>query len=303
MADAVNRRLLIALEINAAFLVVEAVGGWLTNSLALLSDAAHMLTDVAALGLALGARWLASRPATTRRSYGYRRAEILAAFLNALLLWAIVAGVLWEALHRLRAPQAVDAGVMSGIALLGLAANAVSAYMLAGEHGDINVRGAFLHLAADTLGSLGALGAGVYMLLGGSPAVDPLASILIAGLVFWGSLGLMRQSVDILMESTPAHLDVAAITRSLAALRVVREVHDLHVWQIGSGLVSLTGHLIVDAEADRDRLLLDARGVLHAHHGIEHLTIQLETPELHRFLTTAEQTVRLERKRPPSPDA
>lgn len=302
-SDRVNRRLILALEINVVFLVVEALGGWYTNSLALLSDAAHMLTDVAALGLALGARWLAAQKAPKHRSYGYRRAEILAAFLNALLLWAIVAGVLWEAIHRLRTPEPVEGTLMTGIAFLGLVANAVSAFMLAGEHGDINVRGAFLHLAADTLGSLGAMGAGIFMMFGGSPAVDPLTSILIAGLVFWGSLGLMRQSVNILMESTPAGFDAAAISRSLAELRGVREVHDLHIWQIGSGLVSLTGHLIVESETDRDRLLMEARGLMHSRHGIEHLTIQIETPELHRFLTTAEQTVRLERKRPPSPDA
>lgn len=302
-ADRTTTRLLYALEINFVFLVVEAVGGWYTNSLALLSDAGHMLTDVAALALALAARWLARRPANAQRSFGWRRAEILAAFLNAIALWAIVAAIVWEAVHRLRHPEAVGSELMVAIAFLGLVANAVSAWMLAGEHDDLNVRGAFLHLMSDVLGSVGALTAGLIMLFGGSPIVDPLTSMLIAGLVFWGSLGLMRQSVNILLEAAPADMDVSAVTASLIALPGVREVHDLHVWQIGSGLVSLTGHLIVETEADRDRTLMQAQGVLRSRHGIEHLTLQLETPELHRFLTTAEQTVNLARKPPRTPDA
>lgn len=301
--DRTTRRLLYALEINFLFLVVEAVGGWYTNSLALLSDAGHMLTDVAALGLALAARWLAQRPANAQRSFGWRRAEILAAFFNALALWAIVAAILWEAVHRIREPEAVGSQLMVVVAFLGLVANAVSAWMLAGEHDDLNVRGAFLHLMSDVLGSVGALTAGLVMLFGGSSIVDPLTSILIAGLVLWGALGLMRQSVNILMEAAPADIDVTAVSASLAALPGVCEVHDLHVWQIGSGLVSLTGHLIVAAEADRDRILMQAQGLLRSRHGIEHLTLQTETPELHRFLTTAEQTVKLERKQPQPPDA
>lgn len=302
-AERTTRRLRYALEINFVFLIVEAAGGWYTNSLALLSDAGHMLTDVAALALALFARWLAARPASAQRSFGYRRAEILAAFLNALALWAIVAGILWEAVQRVRAPEAVGSGLMTVIALLGLAANAVSAWMLAGEHGDMNVRGAFLHLMADVLGSVGALVAGLVMLFGGNPIVDPLASILIAGLVFWGSLGLMRQSVDVLMEAAPAHVDVGAVTRALAAVAGVAEVHDLHVWQIGSGLVSLSGHLVVGNDADRDVVLLQAQRMLRGDFAIEHATLQIETAALHRFLTTAETTINFERKRPPRADA
>lgn len=302
-ADRTTRRLVYALEINFVFLVVEAAGGWYTNSLALLSDAGHMLTDVAALALALAARWLARQPADAKRSFGWRRAEILAAFINAIALWAIVAAILWEAVRRIRQPEAVGSELMVAVAFLGLVANAVSAWMLAGEHDDLNVRGAFLHLISDVLGSVGALIAGVVMLFGGSAVVDPITSMLIAGLVFWGSLGLMRQSVNILLEAAPADMDVSAVTASLIALPGVREVHDLHVWQIGSGLVSLTGHLIVDGAADRDRILMQAQGVLRSRHGIEHLTLQTETPELHRFLTTAEQTVKLERKQPRTPDA
>lgn len=298
-----NRRLLYALQINALFLIVEAAGGLYTNSLALLSDAGHMLTDVAALALALAARWLAQRPATIQRSFGYRRAEILAAFLNALLLWAIVGGIIWEAIHRMRSPEPVDSSVMTLIAFLGLGANAVSAWFLHGVHGDINVRGAYLHLMADALGSIGALGAGLLLMFGGNPIVDPIASILIAGLVFWSSLGLMRDSVNILMEASPAGVDPAAVHGSLSHLPGVAEVHDLHVWQIGSGLTSLTGHLVTENDVDRDHLLMQAKGLLRSVHGISHLTLQIETRDLHRFLTTEEHTVQLDRKRPQRPDA
>jgi cobalt-zinc-cadmium efflux system protein len=300
--SATTRKLVIALQINFVFLLIEAIGGWYTNSLALLSDAGHMLTDVGALALALGARWLASRPATASRSFGFRRAEVLAAFLNAITLWAIVGGIVWEGIERINRPESVGSGLMVVIAFLGLAANLISAWMLSGSHGDINVRGAYLHLMADALGSVGALVAGVAMLWGVSPVIDPIASMLIAGLVFWGSLGLMRQSVNILMEATPAGINVAAISRALANLPGVREVHDLHIWQIGSGLVSLTGHLVVHNQVDRDLLLMQAQGLMRSKHGIDHVTLQTETAELHRFLTTEEQTVSLQRKRPLPPD-
>jgi cobalt-zinc-cadmium efflux system protein len=296
-----QRRLILALEINVLFLFVEAIGGWYTNSLALISDAGHMLTDVAALALALVAHWLAARPATTTRTFGYRRAEILAAFLNSLLLWGIVAVVVWTASRRILNPPPVQGALMSVIAFLGLAANAGGAWMLHKEHGNMNVRGAYLHLLSDTLGSLGALGAGAYMMFGGSAVADPIISILIAGLIFWGSIGLMRDSVNILMEATPANVDMAGIQRSLAGLPGVHEVHDLHVWQIGSGLTALTGHLVVGSSIDRDHLLMQAQGVMRTNHGIQHLTLQTETLELHRFLTTEEQTVQLERKNPISP--
>lgn len=302
-AQAISRRLVYALEINVAFLIVEAVGGYFTNSLALLTDAGHMFTDVGALGLALAARWLATRPATDRRTFGYLRAEILAAFLNSILLWVLVTGVLWEAIQRVRHPEPIASGWMTIIAVLGLAANLASAWLLRGSQSDLNIRGAYLHLLSDALGSVGALGAGIFLMLGGNPIADPLVSLLIAGLIFWASIGLMRESLDILMEATPHSLDISAVQRTLSTLPGVTEVHDLHIWQVGTGLVSLTGHLIVDASTDRDRLLMQAQGALRSMHGISHATLQIETAELHRFLTTQEHTVKLERKRPPSPDA
>ncbi len=296
-----TRRLILALGINFSFLIVELIGGLWTNSLALLSDAGHMLTDVGALGLALGARWLLSRPHSPRRTYGWQRAEILAAFFNALLLWGVVAWVAWEAFNRFSAPQDVLSGPMIIVAFLGLLANAISAWFLHDHHhDDINVKGAYLHLIADALGSVGAVGAGLYIYFGGSTTADPFISLFIAALILWGSMGLMRESIDILMEAVPADVDLQAVQKTLAGIPQVLEVHDLHVWRIGTGLTALTGHLVVENDTDRDLTLLQAKGALRTNHGIEHLTIQVETADLHRFLTAREHLVQLEPRRDPA---
>ncbi len=293
-----TRRLIIALVINFVFLLVEAIGGWLTNSLALLSDAGHMLTDVGALALAVFARWLAARPAGLHRTFGFRRAEIIAAFVNALLLWVIVGVVVWEAIQRFSAPAPVDAMPMAFIAAAGLLANVVSAWLLHRDHRhDLNVHGAYIHLIADAAGSVGALGAGLIMLGGGSPVADPIASLIIAALIFWGSFGLMRESVEILMEAAPADIDLRDLQEDLIGIPDVRGVHDFHVWRISTGLISLTGHLIVTGEADRDLILMQSQGLLRSRHGIHHVTLQIETEDLHRFLTTEETTVRLDPRR------
>ena len=298
-----TRNLIIALAINAVFVVLEAVGGFITNSLALLSDAGHSLSDVGALGLALGARWLVSLPATsTRRTFGYLRAEILAAFFNVLLLWGVVVWVVWEAIERIAVPQPVLSGGIIIIAAVGVVVNLVSAWFLHGSHQhDINVRGAYVHLIADAFGSVGALAAGLFIYFGGSPVADPIASVIISVLIIWGTFGLMRESVDILMEAVPAHIDIGNVNQTLARIPGIRQVHDLHVWKIGTGMTALTGHLVVGNDTDRDRILMQAQGALWSTHQIEHITLQVETEQLHAFLTDQETTVQLQRRYPAEP--
>ena len=279
-----QRPLALALAITVVFLVIEVAGGLLTNSLALLADAGHMATDAAALALALFAVWLARRPATPARSFGFHRAEVLAALANAAILIVICFFIFWEAARRIIEPPAVDTLPMLVIAILGLAANAGSAWILmrGGMHAhDLNVRGAFLHVIGDLLGSLGTIAAAVVILASGWYLADPILSIGIGLLILRSAWRLLWDSVDVLLEATPAHIDPAEVRRAMQQVRGVEGVHDLHIWTVTSGLVALSGHVEVNEGRDWHEMLVELATLLRERFGIAHVTLQ---PEQHRRL-------------------
>lgn len=277
-----RRPLVVALVITATFLVVEVVGGLLTGSLALLADAGHMATDVAALALSLGAAWLAGRPATPQYSFGFRRAEILAAFVNAASLLAISVWVLWEAFQRLGDPPEVDSGPMLAVALAGLAANVASAAVLARDGGhahDLNTRGALLHVIGDALGSVGAIAAALVMLATGWYLADPILSAGIGLLIVWNAWRLLRESVDVLLESTPGDMDSDDVRAAMAMVDGVDGVHDLHIWTVTSGFVSLSAHVDLVAGRRWEPVLLELSAMLRERFDIVHVTLQPEAVE------------------------
>jgi cobalt-zinc-cadmium efflux system protein len=271
-----RRRLGLVVGITAAIMVAEVVGGLLSGSLALLADAGHMFVDTSAIGLALVVSHLAGRPATARRSYGLLRLEILAALINGALLLAIALGIGIEAVQRLGSPQPVDGRLLLGVAALGLAANAVGAAVLhRGHHTSLNQRGAYLHVMSDLLGSVGALAAGAIIVSTGWTLADPLISLFIAALILAGAWRLVRESTDILLEATPAHISLSDVHDRIAAVPGVSSVHDLHVWTVTSGVVAMSGHLVVPDPADNQRVLETVQGRL-SQMGIDHATVQIE---------------------------
>jgi len=273
------RRLTVVLALTAAVAVVEALGGWLAHSLALLADAGHMLADVAALGLALFVARVAQRPATPERSYGLVRLEILAALVNGAALIVIAVGIGLEAYRRLRAPADVHGGMLLGIASVGLAANLAGVAILhRGHDHSLNQRGAYLHVLSDLLGSVGAVVAGVVVLATGWMLADPLISIGLGFLILNGAWRLVRESADILLEATPSHIELSAVHDRLASLPGVSSVHDLHVWTLTSGVIAMSGHLVVRDPADNQRILETAQARMRAL-GITHVTVQMERDE------------------------
>lgn len=275
-----RRPLWIALLITTTVMLVEVAGGLLSRSLALLADAGHMLTDAAALGLALFAFWLSSRPASARHTFGWRRFEIFAALINGVALWAIAAVIGYEAVQRIRSPQPVKGGLMLAAALFGLAANiVVGALLFRGRERNINVRGAFLHVVADALGSVGVLAAAVLIAATGSFIWDPLVSAGVCLLILWSSTRLVKDAVHVLMEGAPAHLDTGAIRAALAEVDGVVDVHDLHVWTITSEFLSLSAHLAVRPEAEAKEVLRRAHEAVSSRFGICHSTFQIESAE------------------------
>jgi cobalt-zinc-cadmium efflux system protein len=262
-------------------MALEVVGGLLSGSLALLADAGHMLTDTAALGLAWIASRLVSRPTNPRRSYGYHRAQVLAAFVNALALFVVVGWIVFEAADRLAAPRPIEGGTMLGIALAGLAANlAVYAILRNGDAANLNVSAARLHVIGDLLGSIGAIvAAGVILATGWTP-IDPLLSVLVAVLILRSAWSLLRKSTRILMEETPDSVDPDALRQTLLALVPgVRDVHDVHCWSLTSGQTMLTLHVGLAAEADPARVLREAKRVIAEKFAIDHSALQLEQAE------------------------
>ena len=280
--ERVDRRpLAIALAITVAFLVAEVVGGLLTGSLALLADAGHMATDAAALGLSLFAVWLARRPATPERSFGWLRAEVLAALVNAATLVVVSVFIFWEAFRRLDSPPPVESGPMLLVAAAGLVANAASAWVLArggGHRHDLNTRGAFLHVVGDMLGSAGAIVAALTMLATGWYLADPLLSAGIGLLILWGAWRLLRESVDVLLEATPAGIDAGQVRAAMVGVDGVADVHDLHVWTVTSGLVALSGHVEMAGPRPWPDVLRESVGLLRERFGIAHVTLQPEEP-------------------------
>jgi cobalt-zinc-cadmium efflux system protein len=271
-------RLAVTLALVLAYMVAEIVGGLLANSLALLADAGHMLSDAGALALALFAIWFARRPAGPQHTYGYYRVEILAALVNGAALVAIAILIFVEAMQRFRAPQDVDAPLMIAVATGGLVINLAGLWTLHGVRGEsLNTRGAWLHVMADALGSVQAIAAGALILAFGWNWLDPLASVLIGGLVVYSSWSLVRQSVMVLMEGAPGHIDVDEVRDRLGRVPGVRAVHDLHVWTISSGLVALSAH--VEAQRPPSEVLRELRHDLEAEYGIRHTTIEFDPTE------------------------
>lgn len=275
--DADRRHLTWTLALISAYMAAEFIGGWLTNSLALLADAGHMLSDAGALALSLFALWIAQRPANPRRTYGYYRAEILAAMVNAVTLIVIAIFIFVEAGQRIRQPAEVQGLGMTAIATGGLVVNVAALWLLhAGSTTSLNVRGAWLHVLMDTLGSVGAIAAGLLVWLFGWHWIDPVASVLIGLLVIYSSWALLQESVAVLMESTPNHLDIDQIRAAMVSADGVIEVHDLHVWAITSGFEALSAHVVVSGDRGYAEVLHDIRALLSAQFHIDHITIQIE---------------------------
>jgi cobalt-zinc-cadmium efflux system protein len=273
---AASRGLRGALVVIAIFFVAEVAGGFISNSLTLLADAGHMLTDVGALAFSLFVAWLARQPSTPQKTYGYLRWEILAALLNGAALLAISAAIVWEAIQRLRTPEPVQTGVMLVIGVAGLVVNALAARLLhVGSGHSLNVRGAYLHVLSDLLGSGAAVIAALLIRFEGWTLADPLASIVMTLLIVRSSWSLVRESVDVLLESTPAHIDVAVLRRSLEAVENVGSVHDLHVWTLTSGVVAMSAHAVVGDPAHHQVALEEMTKALAAQ-DIHHATIQIE---------------------------
>lgn len=270
-------RLILALVLAGGYMLAEAVGGWWTNSLALLADAGHMLSDVAALGLSLAALWIAERPPDSKRTYGYYRAEILAALANGAALGAISIYIFIEAIRRLAEPPQVIGGWMLAIAAGGLAVNLVMLGILStGKSASLNVRGAWLHVLTDTLGSVGAIIAAALVWLYRWNWADPAISIAISLLVVYSAWHLLLEATAVLMESAPRGMDVDHVRDTIAATAGVLAVHDLHVWTITTGFEALSAHVVVSDDQPPGPLLAELRASLHDRFGIDHITIQIE---------------------------
>lgn len=271
-----RRRLTLALAITALVMLVELIGGWLAGSLTLLADAAHMLADVAALGLALVAAWIAQRPATPERSFGFLRLEILAALINGAVLFAIAIGIAVEAWHRLRIPQPVNGALLLAVAAVGFVANFGAVLILhRGHQHSLNQKGAYLHVLGDLLGSVGALVAGALILTSGWLPADPLISILIGALVLVSAWRLVKESTDVLLEAAPRHIALSDVHDRIRSVPGVESVHDLHLWTVTSGVVAMSGHLVVKDPAANQPVLEEVQERMEAL-GIKHVTVQME---------------------------
>ena len=271
-------RLTAALVLTFVYMIAEAIGGWLTNSLALIADAGHMLTDVAALGLTLGAIWFGSRPATAKKTFGYYRLEILAAFVNGIALVLLSIYIIYEAVVRWQSPPVINGSRLIIIAAGGLLVNIIAAKLL--HHGhkhDLNMRAAWLHVMGDLLGSVTAIVAGVLIVAAGWLWADPLCSILISFIIIFSAWRLIVESVNVLLEGTPAHISLSAVETTILETDGVSGVHDLHVWTISSGIEALSAHISHNESVVHSELLVVVRERLHEQFGIDHLTIQMET--------------------------
>ncbi len=276
-AGAGKRALAFVFALTTAFLAIEVVGGLLTGSLALLADAGHMASDAVSLGLALFAVWLAERPATPQRSFGYKRAEILAALANGVTLVAVSVWIFVEAFARLQDPPPILGGWVLAVALVGLAINVAGALVLSRSGGEsLNVEGAFRHVMADLLGSVGVIVAAGVVLLTGWRYADPIISVFIGVLILVSSWKLLRESTNILLESTPRGVDAEKVGREMAAVPGVEEVHDLHIWTITSGFPALAAHVLVGASENCHERRRDIEAVLARDFGIEHTTLQVD---------------------------
>jgi len=279
-----QRRLVVTLLVTVVAMVAEAVGGWYANSLALLSDAGHLMADVGAIALSLLALRIAAKPADSKRTYGYHRLEILAALVNGALLFAIAAGIAIEGFHRLRNPEPIQVRTVAVLACLGIVLNAVGMWIThAGAQASMNLRSTFLHLAGDLLNSVGVLVSAAVIGWTGELIVDPIVSFLIAATIVWSAVRLCREALHVLLEGTPGHIPIRDVSAAIAGVPGVSAVHDLHIWTITSGLVALSCHIVVSCDGpgcrSHDEILTDAKAVLRDRFAIEHTTIQFESEE------------------------
>lgn len=278
LSNAANRRRLgVVLVLTLAYMGAEVVGGLLTGSLALLADAGHMLSDAGALALSFAALWIAQRPPDRSRTFGYHRAEILAALAHALSLFVVAGFVVVEAIERLGSPPEVQGPLMLGVAVGGLVVNVVGLFVLHGGQSDsMNVRGAWLHVLTDALGSVGVIVSAGLVWAFDVHLADPIASMVISVLVVVSAVPLLRGALRILMESAPGHIDVREVEAALTAVAGVSSVHDLHVWVISEGRDCLSGHVVADPDRDAQALLSELRDLLQARFGVGHVTLQIE---------------------------
>ena len=269
-------KLLWAVVVTFVFALIEAAAGWWSGSLALLSDAGHMITDSSALGLAAFAAWLAQRPPSVRHSYGLVRAEVLAALFNSVLMLALIVYIVMEALRRFNDPQPVAGGVVILVATIGLMINLLIGWILSrGEH-SLNSRAALLHVMGDALGSLAAIAAGVVIYFTGWMPIDPILSIFVSMLILFSTYKLLREALHVLMEGVPAHIDLSRVGQDLAAIDGVLRVHDLHVWTLSSGTIALSAHLEIQTLSEWPAIMQRAREQMDSQHNIRHTTLQPE---------------------------
>ena len=291
-----NGKLLVALLLTLSFAAVEAGVGWWSGSLALMADAGHMVTDSSALGLAAVAAWLARRPPSLSHSYGFVRAEVLAALFNGVLMLALIGFIVSEAIERIGTPRDIAGGAVVGVAAIGLGINLAVAWVLSRGEATLNSRAALLHVMGDALGSVAAIASGVVILFTGWTPIDPLLSLFVAALILFSALRLLREVLHVLMEGVPSRIHLDEVGGDLAALPGVVRVHDLHVWTLSSGTVALSAHMELRDLADWPHLLAAARETLSRQHGITHVTLQPE-------VLTVAPLVRGEWVRTPPPDA
>lgn len=278
MRDRNRRALSIAFFVTTGFMLLEVAGGYLTGSLALLSDAGHMLSDAGALGLSLFAMWFARRPPTPEKTYGFHRGEVLAALVNAATLFAIAGMILVEAYGRLRQPSPVEGGLMLAVAVAGLLANLTVAWVLHGgdTRENLNMRGAFLHVLGDLLGSVGAISASLLILYTGWYPADPLISVVIALLILRSAWRLLLDSLNVLMEGTPQNLSYWEVDRAIREIPGVEDLHDLHLWTVTSGFPACSCHVVVGREGNPDTVLHEVTELLQGRFEILHTTVQVE---------------------------
>jgi cobalt-zinc-cadmium efflux system protein len=269
-----------ALLLTLSFAAVEAGFGFWSNSLALISDAGHMVTDAAALGLALLAQYIAKRPPTAKNSFGFGRAESLAAFVNGLVMLAVVAWIAIEAVQRIGTPEPVNAKMVIVVATLGLIINVAVAWVLSRDQGNVNTKAALVHVMGDLLGSIAAIISGTVIYYSGWMQIDPLLSIFVSLLILKSTIGILTQSYHFLMEGVPHHIDYAEVGQDLGNVAGVLSVHDLHVWEMTPGYPALIGHLEIRNLQEWPQILAAVRAMLLAKHGIDHITLQAETPKM-----------------------
>lgn len=273
-----GRWLPLALTLTLGFAAVEAIAGWWSGSLALLGDAGHMVTDSMALGLAALAAHIARRPASARHSFGLPRVEALAALTNSLFMLALVAALLWQAILRLTTPREISGETVTLVAFAGLALNLAVAWLLTRGEGDLNTRGALLHVLGDLLGSVAALASGLVIQFTGWVTIDPLLTMLICGLILASTLSLLRQVVHTLLEGVPDHLSLPDVGRAMASIDGVRSVHDLHIWSLGSQRIALSAHIVLTESGRWPAILAGLQRLLAERFGISHVTLQPELP-------------------------